>query len=376
MASTQTLPERPKNLSGLLQIINRWKIQVITLTVLAAVISAVVSYLLPNEYKSTTVFYPTSLRAVDPDRIIEGEKIEVGATTEDIDRIITIGQSQPLAEYIINKFKLYRDYGIENMGDDASKQYVLDQFSANLIIVHNERDAIELTFFSKDKNRAAAVANEIVKHIDYMTQQLTLENREKVLAIFRNQYQVLEKEFFMIRDSLQKSRKQYGVIGTDKEARYLGKALIETETELIAAKGELEMLTKNGTNTDGRINSLKARIHGLEKAFGGLKNKNGNLLNLESYTAGTDVVYDLFAQFNDLSARHIKAKTAYQNAKLGIIGKISTIYVVQKAYPAMRKAKPIRWLIVAASTMLTFILAIIFVSLYEMYNKELRRLTV
>jgi uncharacterized protein involved in exopolysaccharide biosynthesis len=375
MTPTQTLPERPKNLSGLLQIINRWKIQVISLTVLAAIISAVVSYLLPNEYKSTTVFYPTSLRAVDPDRIIEGEKIDVAGSTEDIDRIITIGQSQPLAEFIINKFKLYRDYGIENMNDDASKQYVLDQFSANLTIVHNERDAIELTFFSKDKERASAVANAIVKHIDHMTQQLTLENREKVLAIFRNQYEVLEKDFFIIRDSLQKSRKLYGVIGTDKEARYLGKALIETETELIAAKGELEVLSRNGS-ADGRINTLKARIHGLEKAFAGLRNKNGNLLNLESYTAGTDVVYGLFAQFNDLSARYIKAKTAYQNAKLGIIGNISTIYVVQKAYPAMRKAKPIRWLIVVASTMLTFILAVIFVSLYEMYNKELRRLSV
>lgn len=375
MTPTQTLIERPKNLFGLLQIINRWKYPVIGLTVLAAIISAAISLVLPNEYKSATVFFPTNLRTVDPDRIIKGEKMEVENNPEDLDRIITIGQSQPLAEYIINEFQLYRDYGLENMNDDESKQYALDQFSANLNIVHNEQDVIELTFMSKDKERAATVANAVVKRIDFMNQQLMLENREKVVSIFKDRYLAIDKIYTSLRDSLQRCRKKYGVFGYEKEDRSLGTVLAETQTELYKAKGEYESLSNQKGADEAQLISLKARIRGLENALEALTQNKGNSYNAASYFAGSDLVYALSLQVKELTTPYIYAKTSYEDAKVGINGKISTLYIVQKAYPAMRKAKPIRWLIVASSTMLTFFLAVIFVALFELYKRESARLS-
>src|SRR5687768_16097201 len=142
MTPTQTLAERPRNLAGIVPIINHWKYQVLGLTLAALIISAIVSLLLPNEFKSTTVIYPTRFINSPSDPITEGDKMEFAATSEDIDRIITIGESQPLAEIIIRKYQLYKDYGFETMNDDASKQGVFDSFMSNLSIVHNERDAV------------------------------------------------------------------------------------------------------------------------------------------------------------------------------------------------------------------------------------------
>lgn len=373
MTPTQTLIERPKNLSGLLQIINRWKYPVIGLTILAAIISGIVSMLLPNEYKSTTVFLPTSLRDVNPENIIKGEKFAAESTPGDLDRIITIGQSQPLAEHIIRKFELYKDYGLTNINDDESKQQALDQFASNLDILHNERDAIELSFLSKDKEKAAAVANEIVAHIDLMNQQLTQENREKIISIFEKRYQAIDKVYSTLRDSLQRTRQQYGVFGNEKEDRYLGKAVIETQTALIQAQGEYEVLAASGSP---KAAELKARIKGLDKALQSLTKSGNTTYNTQSYFAGADLVYSLSNQLRDLTSPYIYAKTTLEDARVGISGKISTLYVVQKAYPPMRKAKPIRWLIVASSTMLVFFLSIIFVALFELYKRETNRLTI
>jgi capsule polysaccharide export protein KpsE/RkpR len=374
MSATQTLPERPKNLAGLLPIINRWKYQVLGLTLLALVVSTVISVMLPNVYRSTTVFYPTNLAGLDPDRIIEGSRIEKFGTREDIDRITTLGMSQPLAEYIINKYQLYKDYHFQDMKDDASKQAVLDNFAGNLNIVQTERDAIELTFYSEDKNKAAAVANEIVEKIDLMTQELTMENRKKIMTIYKQRYDFVGKEFNELVDSLNKSRRKYAIFGLEREGRALSKNLIDTQTDLIKAKGELEVLSKSLSASDPKIISLKAQINGMEKALTALsKDHSGSTYNLEAYVNGVDDVNDLYSQVTDMRTRFSEARKSLDNARLGLTGKISTVYVVQKAYPAMKKAKPIRWLIVVSATLLTFMVSVIFVSLLELYKHEMRR---
>jgi uncharacterized protein involved in exopolysaccharide biosynthesis len=375
MTPTQTLTERPRSLSGLLQIINRWKYPVIGLTVLAAIISTVVSLLLPNEYKSTTVFLPTSLRGTNPENIMKGEKFEGETTPADLDRIITIGQSQPLAEHVIQKFELYKDYGLTSMNDEDSKQYVLDQFMTNLDILHNERDAIELSFFSKDPKRAALVANEIVNQIDVMNQQLTLENRQKVVSIFEKRFQAINKVYSSLRDSLQRARKQYGVFGTEKEDRYLGRAVIETQTALIQAQGEYEALKQTSGTSSAQATALYAKIKGLERALASLTKPGAGTYNTDSYFEGADLVYGLSTQLKELTLPYTYARTSLEDVKVGISGNISTIYVVQKAYPPMRKAKPIRWLMVVSSTMLAFALAVIFVALIELYKREMNRLS-
>ena len=374
MTPTQTLAERPRNLAGIVPIINKWKFPVLGLTLAALVISAIVSLLLPNEFKSTTVFYPTRFteRATDP--ITEGDKMEFAATSEDIDRILTIGESQPLAEQIIKKYELYKDYGFENMNDDASKQGVFDTFMSNLNIEHNERDAVEVTFYSKDKNKAAAIANNIVTLIDSMNRQLSLENRLKLSGLYENQFKFLGQEMAKMQDTLSQARKKYGIFVSEKESRYLGEAVIRTQTELIQAKGEMEALAKLAGNSDSRVIALKAKVNGLQNAYNSLVGGSSNsVYNMPSYMAGVDIVNDLQLQYQSLSERYVLAKTVFESAKFATSGKVSTIYVVQKAYPATRKAKPIRWLIVAGSTILAFLLSVAFVSLYELYKHEMRR---
>ena len=85
------------------------------------------------------------------------------------------------------------------------------------------------------------------------------------------------------------------------------------------------------------------------------------------------VTKDLDSIQSNMLSRYIKAKTNFDNAKIALTGKISTINVVQKAEPANRKIKPVRWLIVVGSTLVTFLLCVIFVSLYELYKREAYR---
>ncbi|ALW85702.1 hypothetical protein AUC43_11755 [Hymenobacter sedentarius] len=344
------------SLVGLGPIINRWKYFVAGAVALAALVSIVVALLLPNFYRSTAIFIPTNPQTADPDRLLEDNvevrsKLELGGRAEDLDRAITIGESQPVAEQIIRKFDLYKHYKAGTPGDDASDNYVLSEFNSNLSIVHNERDAIELAFMDKDKNLAAAVANAMVHVIDSVNQQLTLENRRTVLDLYRQRYEYLSTSFERSRRELVGARRRYGIYGLEMQGRYLAKQLVETEAALRKAEA-----------SGGDVAGLKRVLRGLTRADG------GNLLNLENYVQGTDSVTMFTTRVTDLQTRLIAARSAYETAELSIKGRISSVYLVQKAYPATKKAKPVRSLIVLGSVLLTFVLSVVFIALLELYR--------
>ncbi|PJJ59583.1 GumC domain-containing protein [Hymenobacter chitinivorans] len=351
------MSSRSYSLLGLWPVINRWKYLVAAAVALALIISVVVSLALPNIYKSTAVFYPTNPNTTDPDRIVsDGGKLELGGRAEDLDRVITIGESQTLAELIIKRFDLHEHYKTGAAGDDAADQGALDEFNSNFTIVHNDRDAIEVNFQDRDKVLAAKVANAIVQAIDSINQQLTFENRRKIIDLYQGRKEFLEREYTAAHDSLLAGRRRYGIYGMENESRYLGRAIIETETKLRQAEGE--------------GNSSKAA--GYRKALRGLTQaEGGNVLNLENYVKGTDRMATAYARFADIQGRLIGARNAYETAKLAISGKISSIYVVQKAFPATKKTKPVRWLIVVSSVVVTLALSIILITLLELYRGNL-----
>src|SRR6476661_721139 len=343
------------SLVGLGPIINRWKYLVGGAVALAAVVSIVVVLLLPNIYQSTSVVFPTNPQSTDPDRIVEGSKLEISGRAEDLDRVITIGESQPVAEKIIRQFDLYKHYDAGTPGNDAADNSVLNEFSSNLNIVHNERDAIELTFMDRDKNLAARIANSMVEAIDSVNQQLTLENRRKVLSLYRQRYESLRNEYETSRQQLVAARRRYGIFGLEMQGRYMVKQLIETEAALRKAEA-----------SGGDVAGLKRALRGLTKADG------GNLINLESYVQGTDSLNMFTTRVADLQSRLIGARSAFETAELSIKGKFSSLYVVQKAYPATRKTKPARSLIVLGSMLLTFALSVVVITLLELYRYNQR----
>jgi uncharacterized protein involved in exopolysaccharide biosynthesis len=345
----------PFSAAGLLAIFHRWKYLLALALVLAAVLSALVARSLPNIYSSTAIFLPTSPQSTDPDRIAEGAKLEVGARSEDLDRVLTVGQSLPLAELMVRRFNLYQHYNAGSPGTDAVENNVLNEFNTNLSIVHNERDAIELTFQDRDKKLAAAVANAMVAAIDSVNQQLTLENRRNVLEIYRQRSAQLGSSYETTRQRLVAARQHYGVFfGIDQQGRYLSKAVIDTEKELRIAEG----------GGPGNVAGLRRALQSLTRADGGAP------INLEGWTKGVDSVNLLNTRLTDLQNRFVTSQGAYEQAATSLRSRVSSLYLIQKAYPATRKSKPFRTVIVLGSVLLTLALCVFLILLLELYRRR------
>ena len=340
------------SLLGLAPIVQRWKNLILVAVALAAAVSIVVALLLPNVYKSTAIFIPTNPQTADPDRLVEGTKLELSGRSEDLDRVITIGESQPVALYVIRKFNLYKHYKVGDPGTDASDDAVLREFTGNLDITHNERDAIELTFRDEDKLLAARIANDLVNAIDSVNQQLTLENRRKVLGLYSSRYEYLKDVFEQSRVQLVAARNRYGIYGLEQQGRYMAKQLIETEGALRVAEG----------GGPGSVPGLRRALYALTHTDG------GNRVNIESYVRGADSLSMFTSRVTDLQTRLVAARAAFETAEITLKSKVSSLYMVQKAYPATKKSAPVRWLIVVSSVLVTFGLSVLLVALLEIYR--------
>lgn len=342
-------------------IINRWKRLVGVAVGSALVVSLLVAFLLPNVYKSTAIFYPTNPETTDPDRImVEGSRLAPGGRGEDLDRVITIGQSQPVVEAIIKRFHLYEHYNAGTPGNDKADNAVLREFMTNLSIVHNERDAIELTFKDEDKVLAANVANAMVAMIDSVNQQLTLTNRRRVVALYGQQYEAMTKSFNQARQQLLSARQRYGIYGLEEESKYLAKEILRAERKLREAEGS---------------GASAAKLAGLRRALRGLTQADGgNVLNLENYVQGIDSLQLFTTRTEDLGRRLVKAQGDYETARVSLESQVSSLYIVQPAFPATKQSEPVRWLIVVSAVFLTFVLSVLLIVLLELYRANRRYL--
>jgi hypothetical protein len=350
-------PQFVFSLAGLRAIFNRWKYLLGLAGVLALVISTAVALSMPDIFSSVAIFLPTSLQSADPDRladVVEGPtknapRLELSTNPADLDRVLSIGQSLPVAQLMIRKFDLYHHYKTGEPGSDAAETKTLREFASNLSIIHNERDAIELTFEDEDKQLAARIANTMVTTIDSINQQLTLVNRRNVLELYRQSSTSLGRSYEQSRQALIRARRRYGVYGIKEQGRYLAKEIIETEKELRVAEG----------GGPGNAAGLRRALHALTSADG------GNVIN-EGWTAGNDSVTLASERLTDLQTRFIAARGAFEQAEISLRSRVSSLYLVQKAQPATRASKPLRSLIIVGSVLLTLALSVVVILLLEL----------
>ena len=139
-----------------------------------------------------------------------------------------------------------------------------------------------------------------------------------------------------------------------QQGRFLAKAVIETEKELRVAEG----------GGPGNAACLRRALNGLTKANG------GNLINLESWTQGSDSVNLVSTRLADLQGRFIAARGTYEQAETSLGSRVSSLYQLQKAQPATRKSKPFRTAIILSSVLLTLVISVLVILLLELWKRR------
>ncbi|NPA67627.1 MAG: hypothetical protein GXO50_03360 [Chlorobi bacterium] len=306
---------------------------IILITVLGAVASIIVSLLITPMYKSTVILYPASSVSVSKALLgnAKGNLMAFGEE-EETEQLLQILQSNEIINHIVDKFNLTEHYDIDTT-ERYAKTKLYDTYDDNISFKKTKFQSVRIDVLDKDPEYAADIANEISLYADTVLNNLHKKRAWKALLIVEHEYKKLNRQIQEISDSLSVLNKM-GVLDYTEQVTAYSSGLAEG-----IASGKI---SKSG------IKYLENKLKSLEK-YGHISLELSKFIEFEQ------------ERLSDLKGKWVEAGVEYgQN--------LSNIYIVEKAEPAEKKSKPVRWLIVVLTTLSSFVFAVLFVAFADFFK--------
>lgn len=316
--------EKLNNTNELVVFLWKKRKPLLIISALGAVVSIVVSLMLPVLFESQAIVFPaaTSTVSYSEQRNAKANSMDFGEE-EHAEQLLQILQSSRIRNRVIDQFNLADVYKIKP--DAKDYYYKLGKaYEKHIKFERTRYGSIEISVLDPKPERAADIANKIVDLIDTVKNELVKErtipayeiNKRKMDKLNRDQEYLVQKM-----DSLS----QLGVVNPEARAN------------LFAALNE----SKNPNDRE----FFREKIQ----------------VNLEHGSR-----YDALADLREYRIDKLTTQeSAYEQAESDAFEDFTHKFVVESAFPADRKAKPKRAIIVIISTILTFIFAIIVLLIIE-----------
>lgn len=321
--------------SNLLGFLLNWKKPLIIVSAAAAVLSAVVSLIIPEKYESTYVFFPAYSSSISKGVLTEdaGAKNDIVqfGEEEQAEQMLQILNSEWIRDQVVAKYQLFDHYEIEP-DEEYRNTKLVKTWESNVSYKRTEFQSIEIRVLDEDPHMAANIANDVASLLDSAKNMMIHDRASQA-------FQVIEKEYLAMEDRMKQM---------DDTLRWLG------EKGIANAEKQTEMLTQQ---------YYKAVASGNGSAAAKLKQ---NLDTLGKYGPLAERLAD---QREYEIERLLLLRAKYEEVKVDATQNVTHKFTVNRAWPSEKKAYPIRWLIVVVSTISTFVLAVLVIIGLENYRR-------
>lgn len=310
------------NSENLLGIIWRYKKTFVIIGLATAIISSVVSLMMEEKFLSTATVFPAKSNSVN----LSGTNLNPSQTLtsfgeeEEAEQMLQILNSSEIKSKVINEFGLFKHYKIKD--DDEFRYTAMNKkYESNINFNRTKLGSVQVSVYDTSPDTAALIANRIVTLYDEVKNRMIRERSKIIFKEIKKKKKQLESEIKEIIDSM----------------KNMNSSVSSAELQNMLSKNySPSNISKNEMQDLAFFNSVIEKI----------KTKNQALLELE---------------------------IAYNQAEADANLNISHKFVVEDAYAAEKKAKPIRWIIVVSSTLSVLffsLIAILFIERIRLLKKN------
>jgi tyrosine-protein kinase Etk/Wzc len=356
--------ENKDNLLGVLGTLYRWRKQLFLLCAAAGIGAAVISLFLPNYFQASTTFLAASPDQAKPEMFFSRTvpiRSEYYGNTADIDRVLTIAESNDLIFFLVDSFDLYTHYDIHPEQYKAS--YLMRQMFMSLYSVKkNKRDAVELTVEDTDPELAARIANAAREKIEQIARNLLRESQAKTIEAFEDNIVSKERLLLAIGDTLARLRTQFGVYNVVAQTQSLTEQLSEVTALFTRDSVRLQILRPNAQVPRDTIIMLDAKVAGMRQEAKMLETKISRL------NSGVSSIYNLEKQYAEANLALSEDRERLKQWKAAYHSQAPAVLLVEAAETPVVKSRPRRSVLVLAFAFAAFLFGVIGVLLFEAYR--------
>lgn len=349
----------PPHLLSVLRSLWRWKLPILGVTAAGALLAVIISLLLPEYFRASTTFLTISPDQISIDGVFGNGRVQFYGNGDDIERMLSVAESDALIDHLIRTFDLYAVYDIDTTKAKAPL-YVRREFTSNYEVKKNARDAIELEIADRDPIRVAAMVKEARKQVNDISLTLVRGTQERSAQGLRREIETAEANLREIDGRIRQLRESSGVYNTETQSETLAAKTATLQNALATTEAKLESYRQNG-GQGARDSIAKYRIQldgfrrsrtNLDEQLERLNGSLGPLNNLEEERA----------RFNQALSRNRIRLKQFET----ILGTdMRAIEVLEEARVPIARSYPVRSLIVVGATIVSFLFAVVGVLIVE-----------
>ncbi|HJW31182.1 MAG TPA: hypothetical protein VJ508_18270 [Saprospiraceae bacterium] len=360
------------SLLPVLGILYPWRRMILRVTAAVFVLSMLGSLLMKNYYQGKTIFYAASQDLFKPEKVFGGGQTEMYyyGSGEDIDRILTVGNSHEVVDFLIDSFDLWKPYNIKP-GTPKARFKIRKAFRENYNILLTKQDALELTVEDKDPARAAALANAAREKINILVRSIIRNSQIGVVSSFSKSIQNKEKIMNGTLDSLIYYRQKSGIYDPAGQTELLATRVTEVTNSVERDKATLSALQseKISKKLADTLSVIRARISGAERELALLNatdpNAHYSLSNFNKAKGKVELLENRYARSYEQIGYDLEKLKIY-NAAIDIT--VPALHLIEPAEVPLYKSRPKRSVIVIACTIAAFLFSLAAALVIESYK--------
>lgn len=332
------MEEKRNDFVEVLKFMLKWKWVLGGVSLAAAIIAAVFSgpAFIHPKFKSTVVFYPAANQAaskalVSENTFSESDLLSFGKAAE-AEQFLQILQSDVIASKMKEKYNLMSVYRIDPDSRFANTKYGL-VFRKNVKSELTKYMSIKVTVMDESPERAANIANDVVKTMDSLRNAIQKARASEGLKIVENDL-------------------------NDKIA-YIGK--ITDSLKKIAALGVLKYKEQSDALTTAYSDALQK---GNNRALQEIEKK------MELMSKYGPIQEALSGELDYETEELVLLRKKYKQAKIDVESNLPNIFIIENAYKAEKKSYPRR----SHITIFAFLGAFAFSTVFLIFIEQFRKL--
>jgi hypothetical protein len=302
------------NSQNIINVILKWKKQLIVIVVAAILLSALFSspiFITPL-YKSTCTLYPSNISPYSDE--------------SETEQSVQIFQSRDIRDSLVKRFNLARHWGIDS-GYKHFESTLVWEYSQKVHVNKTPFEAVEIEVLDHDPIMARDL---VLGMLDAYNNKIRAMHKSKFGEVVENYNYIMgvKKSYLdSLKSKAQDLGMQYGLLDFQGQTREVTRAYLSTG--------------------GGSVRSAEAKA--MKKS---LEEKGGEMLLLSEMMRSESDAFSTMKLDADRALLDYNRDYTYVN-------------VLSKPFVADKKSYPIRWLIVVFSTLAAFFMAILIIGIIE-----------
>lgn len=355
----------------------RWRWFIVIVSGIVAILSVVLSLMMPNWYAaSARLLSPESsgtnpLSAALASNLASAASAFLGGANGDYLRYKTILSSRTMYERVVDEFNLVEVYETQESLSprDAAIQVLAENTSYP---IDEEDEFLSVVVMDTDPQRAADMANYIVSELNERNSELASLDASNYRKFVEARYQESLATLDSLKDVTQKFQEANGVFNLESQATAFLEQVANINAEAFVLEVEYEALRRQFGASNPRVQIAKNALDTARRQSNEVLAGNNEVLPVpqgdfpEVMRAYLELEQEMLIQKSILEI----IAPMFEQARFQEERKFEAVQVVDAAVPPVKKAKPRRSLIVIGATLSAFLLSLVFVLVFDWWERK------